>query len=373
MRIAKILYLDSYTQPSAESNASDEIGYGITTSDAIKSQLRKIGYIVHDMQKFGIKAENKLSWICASYNLVRTLLLDDYDLIFIFHAFHQFPSEIRRIVLERKLYHIKIIGYTHGSHWDKTDTFRSIFYPQMHITDLANLMSMDKIFVVSHYFREVLLQSIAQYSIKAANDIAARLVVTGLPINSDWIDLYKIDQKGEPLLITFNHSPTEGKDPATFFRVMKHILAKYPVSLVVTRKFYPSSPGNDELEFLCRSYPDQVHLCNTLSIPEYYATLWVSSVQVSTAHHESFGISTLEAMYTNNCCILPNRQSYPEITDGLGLYSSEDELIDMLNTYITDSSLRNQIGSLMCEKSIRYLPQSIVQKISDCIQSLLSQ
>jgi hypothetical protein len=77
-----------------------------------------------------------------------------------------------------------------------------------------------------------------------------------------------------------------------------------------------------------------------MSLAEYYATLWASSIQVSTARHESLGIATLEAMYMNNCCLLPNRQSYPEITGGLGLYTSDDELLQMLKTYICDDASR---------------------------------
>jgi hypothetical protein len=243
MANAKILYLDSYTRPSAESNASDEIGYGITAGDVIKTQLQQLGYTVHDLPSFGLKPESKLSWIHDSYALLRTLPLESYDAIFIFHAFHQFPAEVRRIVLERGLRHIKIVGYTHGSHWDRSDTFRTIFQPNMHVADLANLVCMDRVFVVSQYFRNLLLENIRQFSSAAALELEPRLVVTGLPINNALIDRYKRSPRQDYVQIVFNHSPTEGKDPESFFQMMDHVLATYPTSLVVTRKFSPDSRG----------------------------------------------------------------------------------------------------------------------------------
>ena len=53
-----------------------------------------------------------------------------------------------------------------------------------------------------------------------------------------------------------------------------------------------------------------------MPLDEYYQALWAADLQVSTATHESLGVSTLEAMYTDNCCILPRLGSYPEICNG---------------------------------------------------------
>lgn len=368
-----ILYLDSYTRPSSESKASDEIGYGITAGSVIKTYLQHLGYNVHDLSLLGLKSESKLSWIRDSYALLETLPLESYDVIFIFHTFHQFPSEVRRIILERGFRHIKIIGYTHGSHWDKTDTFRTTFYPGMEIVDLANLMCLDRVLVVSEYFRKLLIESISQFSAAAAAILEPRLVVTGLPIDDALIDQYQNGSKQERVQIMFNHSPTEGKDPVTFFRIMEQILAKYPVSLLVMRSFYSDSPGHDQLQRLCRFFPKQIILGNTLPLPEYYTSLWASSIQISTALHESLGIGTLEAMYTKNCCFLPNRLSYPEITDGLGLYSDEEELCEMLGSYILDRTARDRMGQLMRKQSLRYLTKPVVERISAAIQLALSE
>jgi len=371
MTQVKILYLDSYTRTNGDSEASDEIGYGVTSSDAIKRHLRLFGYTISDMSSFGIKAQSKLEWIQASYNLLRITPLDDYQVVFIFHSFHQFPSEVKRILLDRGYSKIKIVGYTHGSHWDKSDSFREIFHPGMKMVDLANLLSMDRVLVVSNYFRDVLLRSIRRFSAETASDLEGRLVVAGLPINNDFIDRYRVHSKAEKIQILFNHSPTEGKDPELFFKIMNHILKKHDVRIVVTRRFHENSAGGRYLQHLSNSYRDRVILGNTMPIADYYTALWNSHIQISTARHESLGVATLEAMYTYNCCLLPNRQSYPEITGGVNLYDSRKHLVELLTHYIQDQESRNKVADLLHEKSLNYLPEVIAKRISNAILSLL--
>lgn len=373
MGTAKILFLDSYTRPDGESSASDEIGYGVTAGQAIKDQLRHAGYTVDDLSTWGLRADSKLDWIHGSYQLLQTMPLHSYDVIFIFHIFHHFPSEVRRILLERGLHHIKIVGYTHGSHWDETDTFRTKFFPNMHAVDLANLLCLDQVFIVSHYFRKLLLRNISLWSVPAAAELTQRIIVTGLPINNVLIDTFQADQNSNKIQIVFNHSPTPGKEPAMFFDLMKHVLSQQDVLLVVTRKFTAENPGYEELQHLYQLFPNQVILGNTLSLRDYYVTLWQSHIQVSTASHETLGVATLEAMYTYNCCILPNRQSYPELTGGAGLYSSDQELLELIMKYICDDNLRRETGSYMHQQSLRYLPEPVVQQISTAIETMLAR
>ena len=373
MSSANILYLESYTHTSSDSNASDEVGYGITVNQAIKKHLMLLGHNLCDLFSYGIKASNKLEWIHASYNLLRTLPLDDFDVVFIFHCFHQFPSEVRRIVLDRGYRKLKLVGYTHGSHWDPTDTFRELFYPDMRVTDLANLLCLDRILVVSHYFRQVLLEHIGAFSPVAAAEVDRRIAVTGLPINIELLDRYYTSTQADKVQIVFNHSPTPGKAPEVFLRVIEQILAQHDVRLVVTRRFDAESPGREQLQHLQDCYGDRVTIGNTMSLADYYQTLWQSDIQISTALHESFGISTLEAMYTRNSCILPNRQSYPEITDNTNLYQSEQQLLEMLTHYIQDQQACRQMAEIMHQRSLKYVPENVVKRICEAIESVISK
>jgi hypothetical protein len=127
----RVLYLDGYTVPDPKVGvpSSDAIGYGITASAAIRDGLAALGLDVVrprlDPSPAGPGGrEERLSWILSNYRgVLRELVEDPPDVIFCFHIFSVFPVEIRRMLLDLGL-SIPIVGYTHGSHWDPTDTFR---------------------------------------------------------------------------------------------------------------------------------------------------------------------------------------------------------------------------------------------------------
>ncbi|MBC6420531.1 MAG: hypothetical protein GDA38_02385 [Hormoscilla sp. SP12CHS1] len=178
---------------------------------------------------------------------------------------HAARTEVRRILLDRGARQIKIVGYTHGSHWDPTDTFREIFYPGMGVTDLGNVLCLDLVLMVSRYFREVLLHHVGAFSTTAAAELDRRIAVTGLPINNELMDHYYTSSKADKVQIVFNHSPTPGKALEIFFRIMEQILPHHDVRLVVTRQFDADSPGREQLQQLQARYGDRVIIGNTMS------------------------------------------------------------------------------------------------------------
>ncbi len=72
---------------------------------------------------------------------------------------------------------------------------------------------------------------------------------------------------------------------------------------------------------------------------EYARLLGQSRVVVSTAHHEFFGISVVEAAVAGAFPLLPRRLSYPEIVppaySGACLYDSSEELVERLCTALS--------------------------------------
>jgi len=161
----KLAFLRNFTLKKGDSMATDMIGYGLTVPDAIIEEMRKRGVDVIDVvprEETGQPTLAKLKWIYDGYKQVVDLLTKEaIDYVFIFHIFHQFSSELRRIICDTKS-KTGLVGYTHGSHWDPSDTFRSIFYPDLELLDLANLRSLDTVFVVSEYLKEILRTEIGK-------------------------------------------------------------------------------------------------------------------------------------------------------------------------------------------------------------------
>jgi glycosyltransferase involved in cell wall biosynthesis len=110
-----------------------------------------------------------------------------------------------------------------------------------------------------------------------------------------------------------------------------------------------------------------VILGRDMPLDEYYEALWAADLQVSTASHESLGVSTLEAMYTGNCCVLPRVGSYPEICDGHPdvLYEPGDgPLEERLRYFLEHPEHRRAVASELQRMTARYHPRAVVQKIS---------
>jgi glycosyltransferase involved in cell wall biosynthesis len=76
---------------------------------------------------------------------------------------------------------------------------------------------------------------------------------------------------------------------------------------------------------------------------KYYEILREADIVVSTAHHEFFGVSVLEAAFLGCYPVVPNRLVYPEIYPAECLYNTDNQLVKMLRKFCSDPErLRNR-------------------------------
>jgi glycosyltransferase involved in cell wall biosynthesis len=380
-----VLYLDAYTvaigkRPGKGSPpSSDAIGYAITSSKAIRSGLTALGWDVLQPQIDLPDEEDghvrRLRWLLRSYeNALELLGSSPPDVIFIFHAFSVFPTEIRRMILDLRL-KVPLVGYTHGSHWDPTDSFRFEVYPGMEIADLANLCVLDRVLLVSHQMHETLRTAIGEFNPSVAKMLESKYEVVGLPLDVQMIEASRTGTRDPRPLIVFNHAPVASKDPEMFVRVMRRILPRYDVRVLFTRKFLPEHAGGAAVAELADEFGDQVVLGNNLALPDYYSALWRAELQVSTATHESLGVSTLEAMYAGCCCVLPRVGSYPEIVGAQpdALYDrSDDQLEERLRYFLDHPERRRALAGELQQAADRYRPEVVVRRISEVLDGVCS-
>jgi len=370
----RVAFLRNFTLKKGDSMATDMIGYGVTVPGAIIEEMRKQGVDVIDIvpQEEAVEPTRaKLWWIYDGYKQIVDLLMkENIDYVFIFHIFHHFSSELKRIICDVKS-KTRLVGYTHGSHWDPSDIFRFIFYPNLELLDLANLYSLDKIFLVSEYLRGILGTEIAKLSPKVAKEIDGKIRVVGLPINTRLIDKYKTDSKFGELTVVFNHNLISSKDPIMFVSVMNRLLETYDLQIIFTRSYCEDPEISAALKRFKADHPNNVLFVEKPGADPYYPILWKSHIQVSTATHETLGVATLESMYTDTCCILPNHCSYPEITSYYEdcLYSyNEQALYDKLKYVIENEPARNRIARDLKKRVERYHPETVTAKILRSLQ-----
>ncbi len=151
-----------------------------------------------------------------------------------------------------------------------------------------------------------------------------------------------IDPRGP--LILWNHRWEHDKDPETFFDVLHTLDAQgCPFRLSLCGQKFSRVPEcfSHGIESLAK------HIVNDApfaSRDEYTAQLGEVDIVVSTAKHEFFGISMLEATLCGAYPLVPNRLVYPEIYPSEFRYDTPRDLVnrltELINAYMSGTSLR---------------------------------
>ncbi|RMF56920.1 MAG: DUF3524 domain-containing protein [Bacteroidetes bacterium] len=147
----------------------------------------------------------------------------------------------------------------------------------------------------------------------------------------------------KPPIILWNQRWEYDKNPEAFFRLMNRLDdAGHPFRLILAGEHFEEQPREFEQAF--ERYAERIlHYGYAEDFEEYSRLLHRADIVVSTAHHEFFGISILEAIYCGCHPLLPNRLSYPElIPESLHrpllhapiLYDDEEDLYRILSAIL---------------------------------------
>ena len=146
-------------------------------------------------------------------------------------------------------------------------------------------------------------------------------------------------ERSGPLRILWNQRWEYDKNPGDFFRAL-YVLADEGLDfrLIVAGENFRQQP--EEFAQARRRLARRIHHFGFAESREAYARLlWEADLVVSTALHEFFGISVLEAIHCRAYPLLPDRLSYPELLpDPLHpahLYQDFDDLLRKLRWAVT--------------------------------------
>ena len=160
-----------------------------------------------------------------------------------------------------------------------------------------------------------------------------------------------------PPLILWNHRWEYDKNPSGFFRaVVKLADQGIPFRLAVCGMNFRNQPS--EFEAARQELADRIVHWGFAPPDLYRQLLWRSTVVVSTALHEFFGISVVEAIACRTHPLLPHRLSYPQlIPDSFHadcLYQRDSELAAELEKAILDPSRSVRLGEALATEMERF-------------------
>jgi glycosyltransferase involved in cell wall biosynthesis len=249
--------------------------------------------------------------------------------------------------------------------------------------NFVSMLVADKVYFNSDYHRQELFDALPNYlrhfpeynELNTLPSLRAKsgVLPPGIDIRFLRDRLTEPDPDLAPLVI-WNQRWEFDKDPAAFFEALVHLSrAGERFRLAVCGERFSREPS----EFASARVGLQDHVVHWGYAPreEYARLLWRASITVSTALHEFFGISILEAMYCQNYTILPNRLSYPDILPAAlhdqCLYEDNSQLQTKLRWSINNPEQARTVSMSLSEAAAAYDWRRVAARYDEEFEGLL--
>lgn len=217
------------------------------------------------------------------------------------------------------------------------------------LTNITTALASDHLAFNSHYnlesfldgYRQLLKKSYDMHLEQGENEIRAKSVIIHPGQDFSMIDqTLSARKKAGPPVIVWNHRWEYDKKPEQFFKSLFALDEQgIDFNLVVVGESFREQPAvfNEARDRLSHRI---LQFGYVESRQEYADWLKRGDVVVSTACHEFFGISVVEAVRAGCRPLLPNRLSYPELFPAEYLYD-DGEFVDKLIMALQKGALAN--------------------------------
>lgn len=177
-----------------------------------------------------------------------------------------------------------------------------------------------------------------------------------------------------PPLIIWNQRWEYDKNPAVFFRALYAVADEgIAFRLALCGESFRRRPL--EFEQAQERLAEQIVHVGYAKPARYRALLWEAEVTVSTAIHEFFGISVVEAITCHTFPILPRRLSYPELIPETFhprcLYENENGLIRRLRWALTERTEAATAASTLAPKMAQFAWREVAPRYDALLRQIV--
>lgn len=226
--------------------------------------------------------------------------------------------------------------YFHENQFAYPTQFKDTGVWQFRYLNFTTALASDSIAFNSEFNRTTFLNGCRQY-LQKTNLISANETIQQLTEKSrvlhpgiDWADNVEVEKRSDqPPVIVWNHRWEHDKGPEEFFESLLSLDGQgVDFSLLILGQQFTHVP--ECFEIARRRLAHRiVHYGFVEDREKYFQLLKGAGIVVSTARHEFFGLSVLEAVAAGCVPLLPRRLSYPELFPEQFLYD-EGELTERL-------------------------------------------
>ncbi|MCA9733022.1 MAG: DUF3524 domain-containing protein [Deferribacteres bacterium] len=175
--------------------------------------------------------------------------------------------------------------------------------------------------------------------------------------------------------ILWNHRWAFDKQPAVFFDVLYKLAEEnVPFKLIILGENHQVHP-KEFLEAKERLSDRIVHFGYVDTEEDYAHFLNLGDIVISTAVQENFGFAVIEAMYSKNLPLLPNRLSYPEILDQefhkYFLYKNDTELLNKLRHLLLNLDKYQELKEKLYASSKKFDWKFRISEFDDMFRQII--
>jgi glycosyltransferase involved in cell wall biosynthesis len=246
----------------------------------------------------------------------------------------------------------------------------------------TSMMAADRVVFNSQYHREDVMAALPRYlkhfpedrELMTVEEIAGKAAVMSVGVHFEKLQSGGViaESRDTPLVI-WNQRWEYDKNPAQFFQVLFDIEAEgLPFRLALCGEMFERWPRAFSLAV--RKLKKQLIHLGYADEERYHGLLREAEITISTASHEFFGVSIVEAIACKTFPILPKALSYPEIVPvefhQACLYLTYEELLARLRWALGNRLEAKEIAAALSAKLSRFDWSHIASEYDDFFQEL---
>jgi glycosyltransferase involved in cell wall biosynthesis len=223
------------------------------------------------------------------------------------------------------------------------------------LTNMTTALASDKLAFNSQYNLESFLKGIEKlekksYDLKLddpGSEIRAKSQVIPPGVDFSAFDAAERPKDNSPPVLIWNHRWEHDKNPELFFNALFKLAREgVDFSLIVLGEHFKEHPA--VFEKAREKLSSRIlHFGYVKSRRDYARWLRKGDIAVSTAGHEFFGISVIEAVRAGCRPLLPKRLSYPELFPKEFLYKDKDLVIRLHEMIINNKRLSAEKAGIL--------------------------
>lgn len=246
-------------------------------------------------------------------------------------------------------------------------------------TNAASAVLADRVLFNTEFHRRDFLAALKKFVKKmpekdfldAPEVIESKSGVLPLGIDLDEFDVFAGPRSEHPLVV-WNHRWEYDKNPEAFFGALREVKKRgVKFALAVMGESFREYP--EVFEAASEEFAEETVCFGFVESREDYVGMLASSdIAVSTANHEFFGLSVVEALAAGCAPLLPERLSYPEILPSelhdAHLYKSDADLPGRLEKLIKEVSGLDR--DVFCEAAARFDWKAVAARFDEEMDAL---